>query len=110
MVTYHLHHDNPDVSPITGHHTIEVCVHEHHDDGSIVMGVMEKYGISLAEIDQRFNGSVDKWLAWVGREMLAKHKSHQGVHTELLMKRGTKVEIKGVDTDDGPLLQPIPQR
>ena len=107
MITYHLHHDNPDVSPITGLHTIEVCVHEHHDDGSIVTGVMEKYGISLAEINIRFGGSVDQWLAWIGRDMLAKHRARQGLHMELLMKRGTKVEI--TDTDTAPALKPIPK-
>lgn len=112
-MTYHLLRENPDVSNTTGLHTIEVSVHEHHDDGSIVNGVMEKYGISLAEINQRFDGDIEKWLAWVGRDMLAKHKARQGVHMELLAKHRTKAPIPDdsatVLQTPAPILQAIPK-
>jgi hypothetical protein len=90
--TYRVIFDNPDINTITGHHTIEAVIEEFANDGSM-KGVKEKYGISLAEINSRFSGSVDKWLAWVGRDMLTKHKSRHGVHTELMSKRGVAIEV-----------------
>ena len=93
MITYELVADNPDVSHITGQHTIEVYVIEHRDD-DIVTGVKEKYGVSLAEINLRFSGDVYRWLKWVGMDMLAKHKARQGIHTELLAVRGKRFDIQ----------------
>ena len=93
MPTYRLIPNNPDVNFTTGQHTVEAMIEEHQDDGTVVQGVVEKYGMSAAEINRRFGGNVDQWLAWIGGDMLAKHKSRQGVHTELFSKRGIPIDI-----------------
>ena len=91
--TYYFIVDNPNVSAITGHHTIEVVIEEHQEDGTVVRGIVEKYGMGATEINQRFGGDVDKWLAWIGREMVAKHRARQGIHSELMNRRGQTIQI-----------------
>lgn len=90
---YKLIVENTDVSAITGQHTVDIHIEEHFDDGGVAYGVKEKYGISLAEINLRFSGSVDRWLLHVGRQEVAKHKARNGVHSELMSKRNTSIEI-----------------
>lgn len=91
--TYHLVRKNPDLNPATGHHTVEVHVEERDGDTLVNRGVSEKYGISTEELIGRFDSDVEKWLAWIGRDMLAKYKRRMGVCHDLLKVHGTSAEI-----------------
>lgn len=88
---------SPDIDASVGHHTIEVSVQEVTMTPSPVLmdqGETEKYGISAAELIAKFGGDVEKWLAWVGQDMLQKHNQRVGIQTSLLQLHNTSVDIK----------------
>lgn len=100
---FHLVRRNPDINMAIGHHTVEVHVELREGDSILDRGVMEKYGISTEELVSRFDSDVEKWLLWIGRDMLAKYKQRVGLQSDLLKVHGTDILLQ----DHRPDLTPV---
>lgn len=92
--TYHLVRRNPDINLAIGHHTVEAHIELKEGDTLLDRGVMEKYGISTEELAVKFGSDIEKWLAWVGRDMLVKYKQRVGVQSDLLKVHDTSVLLE----------------
>jgi len=91
---YELVIENPSINGITGHHTIQVHICELDEDGKLIdKGIMEVYGIDSLALTRRFDGSLDKWLGWVGQEMLYKHKRRRAAQDQLLTMQGRRIKL-----------------
>jgi hypothetical protein len=94
MAVYFLVRRNPDINRAIGHHTVEVHIENRNGDEVLDQGTMEKYGISTQELDTRFGGDIEKWMEWIGQQMLHKYKQSVNVHTDLLKVHGTAIPIE----------------
>ena len=93
MSTYQLKIENPSIDGTTGHHMVRVHIVEQVDAEQTVHGIKEVYGIDSTALDLKFAGDVNKWLQWVGQEMLAKHIRRTKVQAELLTMHGKTIDL-----------------
>jgi hypothetical protein len=82
-----------DLSGVTGHHTIHVCIEETTVDGQVIMGVPETHGIEYQALRSRFGDDPGKWRADVADIMLKRHVARKSVHQEVLSWQGQKFDI-----------------
>jgi hypothetical protein len=90
---YKLYIKSGDLSGTTGHHTINVYVKEIRDDGTIIKGIPEVYGIESVALSRRHDGNIFAWRDWVGREMVAKHKQRMLANAEVLKWRDQEFDV-----------------
>jgi hypothetical protein len=76
---------------MTGHITVEARI---IDDRSSVVGAIERWHIEALEISSKYNGQVEGWLEYIGREMLNRHKSRTAAHTSIQRWKGKKLDIE----------------
>jgi hypothetical protein len=94
MPTYKLKIEKSSIDGTTGHHTADVYIIESSDDGqTLTPGIKERYGIESQALIRKFNGDINKWLAQIGQEMLAKHLSRTQIQTELLGMSGKMIDL-----------------
>jgi hypothetical protein len=91
--TYKLVVDNGSLSGVTGHHTIQCHVEETLDDGTIVQGIPEVFGIEAIALQRAHDGDPVKWRTWVAGVMADRHKRRQLAHAEIMQWSGKKFDI-----------------
>ena len=89
------------LSGVTGHHEVTCHIEETCDDGTVVKGIPEVYGIEVHALTKRHSGDISQWRNWVAKEMLAKHKRRAVAHTEVMRWAGKKFFIEE-GSDDKP--------
>lgn len=91
--TYHLKILNVVKSEHSGHIAIHVRILERRGEETI-QGATESYAIELTALQSRFQGEVEVWLRWVGREMKRNHLRRTALHTEVGGLQGKELEIE----------------
>jgi hypothetical protein len=83
-----------DINSVNGHHTITASIEETDDDGHVIQGVAETFGIGFDELQQRFGGDIGKWRARVIIPALRdRHSTRKAINARLLAWQGTKIDI-----------------
>jgi hypothetical protein len=83
-----------DMDMISGHYTVTASIEETADDGSIVRGVRETFGISFEELQQRFGGDSAKWRdTVVAKALTDRHAIRKGMHYEIISWQNKKFPI-----------------
>jgi hypothetical protein len=82
------------LSGVTGHHEVTCYIEETRDDGTVVKGVPEVYGIEVHALTKRHGGDIGQWRNWVAKEMLAKHKRRMVAHKEVMQWSGRRFFIE----------------
>jgi hypothetical protein len=93
MSKYQLKIEKPSVDGTTGHHTILVHIIELTDSNQTIAGIKETYAIESTALDLKFGGDIQKWLQWVGQEMLTKHVRRTQSHMELISLNGKTIDL-----------------
>jgi hypothetical protein len=83
-----------DMDMVSGHYTMTASIEETADDGSVVRGVRETFGVSFEEIQQRFDGDTTKWRdAVVAKALVDRYAIRKGMHTDIIQMQNKKFPI-----------------
>lgn len=93
MPKFQLVVDNGSLIGITGHHVIQCHIEETQDDGTIVKGVPETFGIESSALRLKHNGNAEQWRDWVATEMLRRHKARTEVDSTVMTWNKKRFDI-----------------
>jgi len=76
-----------------GHHEIRVFVEETRDDGTVIRGLPDVFGIDAVALKLKHNDDPVQWRAWVAGEMKDRYMRRAGVHSEIMKWKNKRFEI-----------------
>jgi hypothetical protein len=91
-LSYKLKLKNTSIDGTTGHHRLDCWIEERAGE-AILLGAVESYGIDLGSLNSQFGGEVEKWLNWIGQDMLKKHLNRMNVHREIASWEGREIPL-----------------
>ena len=81
------------INGTTGHHMIVCHIKETCDDGSVVHGIPEVFGIEAVALARKHYNNPDDWRKWVAEQMLDRHKTRSLAHAEISLWHGQEFDI-----------------
>lgn len=81
------------INSTTGHHIIQCRIEETTEDGSVIRGVPETYGIDSRSMATKHNGDTVAWRNWVAGRMLNAHRQRSLAHAEIVLWHGKEFDI-----------------
>jgi hypothetical protein len=78
---------------VNGHLSVHAMILEELADGNQREGALETFGIDPLALQKRFEGSIGKWLAWVGRQMKDNHRRRTMAHADLHGLKGKTIDL-----------------
>ena len=81
------------ITGTTGHHTVQCHIQETHDDGAVVNGLSDTWGIESIALQRQHGGDVVKWRNWIGNQMLDRHRLRMMAQAEIATWHGKAFDI-----------------